>query len=85
MLGHALYMKAIHGGGNKTDGIDSEKIAMLLRGGNFPVGFVYPNEMRCTRDLLREERISSGDAPKRSPTCNSSAFTVPSWRGARAE
>lgn len=53
VLGHALYMKAIHGGKTKTDRIDSEKIAMLLRGGNFPTGFVYPKEMRSTRDLLR--------------------------------
>ena len=27
VLGHALYMKAIHGGKNKDDRIDSEKIA----------------------------------------------------------
>jgi len=33
VLGHALYMKAIHGGKAKNDRIDSEKIARLLRGG----------------------------------------------------
>jgi hypothetical protein len=38
VLGHALYMKAIHGGKAKNDKIDSKKIAMLLRGGNLPVG-----------------------------------------------
>ena len=53
LLGHALYLKAIHGGKTKTDRIDSEKLAMLLRGGNFPVSYVYPKEMRSTRDLLR--------------------------------
>lgn len=53
VLGHALYMKAIHGGKAKNDRIDSEKIARLLRGGNFPVAYVYPKEMRGTRDLLR--------------------------------
>jgi hypothetical protein len=34
VLGHALYMKAIHGGKSKNDRIDSEKIAQLLKGGN---------------------------------------------------
>jgi transposase len=53
VLGHALYMKAIHGGKAKNDKIDSKKIAMLLRGGNLPVAFAYPKEMRATRDLLR--------------------------------
>ena len=53
VLGHALYMKAIHGGKAKTDKIDSEKIARLLRGGMLPQAYVYPPEMRATRDLLR--------------------------------
>ncbi len=53
LLGHALYLKAIHGGKTKSDRIDSEKLAMLLRGGNFPTSYVYPQEMRGTRDLLR--------------------------------
>src|SRR3989442_1591565 len=33
VLGHALYMKAIHGGKAKNDKIDAHKIAVLLRGG----------------------------------------------------
>jgi transposase len=53
VLGHALYMKAVHGGKTKNDRIDSEKIARLLRGGMFPQAYVYPREMRATRDLLR--------------------------------
>jgi transposase len=53
VLGHALYMKAIHGGKAKNDPIDAEKIARLLRGGNLPVAYVYPQAMRATRDLLR--------------------------------
>ncbi len=53
ILGHALYMKAIHGGKAKNDKIDSFKIANLIRGGNFPLAYVYPKEMRATRDLLR--------------------------------
>lgn len=53
VLGHALYMKAIHGGKSKNDRIDSFKIASLLRGGNLPMAYVYPRGMRSTRDLLR--------------------------------
>jgi transposase len=53
VLGHALYMRAIHGGKSKNDKIDSQKIAILLRGGTLPIAYVYPREMRSTRDLLR--------------------------------
>jgi transposase len=53
VLGHALYMKAIHGGKAKNDKIDAQKIAVLLRGGMLPQAYVYPSEMRATRDLLR--------------------------------
>ena len=53
VLGHALYMKAIHGGKAKNDKIDSHKIAVLLRGGMIPQSYVYPAKMRATRDLLR--------------------------------
>jgi transposase len=53
LIGHALYMKAIHGGKAKNDRIDANKIARLLRGGNFPLAYVYPKGMRETRDLLR--------------------------------
>jgi transposase len=53
VLGHALSMKAIHGGTAKNDKIDSQKIAALLRGGMLPQAYVYPAEMRATRDLLR--------------------------------
>ena len=53
VLGHALSMKAIHGGKAKNNKIDSQKIAVLLRGGMLPQAYVYPAEMRATRDLLR--------------------------------
>jgi len=53
VLGHALYMKAIHGGKAKNDKIDSHKIAVLLRGGMIPIAYTYPVKMRATRDLLR--------------------------------
>src|SRR5215217_4473043 len=36
VLGHALSMQAIHGGKAKNDQIDSQKIAVLLRGGLRP-------------------------------------------------
>jgi transposase len=36
VLGHALSMKAIHGGKAKNDKIDAQKIAVLLRGGMLP-------------------------------------------------
>ena len=53
VLGHALFMKAIHGGKAKNDRIDAHKIAVLLRGGMVPQAYVYPPGMRETRDLLR--------------------------------
>src|SRR5262245_19106816 len=53
VLGHALYLKAIHGGKTKNDKLDAAKLATLLRGGAFPQAYVYPRAMRETRDLLR--------------------------------
>lgn len=53
VLGHALAMKAIHGGKAKNDRIDAHKIAVLLRGGMLPQAYVYPAAMRSTRDLIR--------------------------------
>src|SRR5688572_11049625 len=48
VLGHALYMNAIHGGKAKNDQIDSQKIATLLRGGMLPQAYVYPAQIRAT-------------------------------------
>jgi transposase len=53
ILGHALYMKAIHGGKTKNDRIDSHKIALLIQAGMFPIAYVYPRKQRAVRDLLR--------------------------------
>jgi transposase len=53
LVGHAYYMRLIHGAKAKNDKIDAHKIARLLRGGNFPLSYVYPKGMRETRDLLR--------------------------------
>ena len=53
VLGHALYMKMIHGGKAKNDRLDAAKLAAMLRGGLFPMAYVYPRAKRATRDLLR--------------------------------
>jgi hypothetical protein len=53
VLGHALSLKAIHGGKAKHDKSDAPKIAMVRRGGRLPQASVYPVERRATRDLLR--------------------------------
>jgi transposase len=50
---YEFIMKAIHGGKAKNDKIDAHKIAVLLRGGMLPQAYVYPADMRATRDLLR--------------------------------
>jgi hypothetical protein len=53
VLGHALYMKASHGGKAKHDTIDAQQIAALRRGGLLLQAYGYPAEMRASRDLLR--------------------------------
>jgi transposase len=53
VLGHARYLKAIHGGNAKNDTIDAQNIAVLRRGGMWPQAAVYPAAMRATRALLR--------------------------------
>jgi transposase len=52
-LGHALYMKAIHGAKVKNDRVDSQKIAKLTAAGLLPMSYDYPQQQRATRDLLR--------------------------------
>jgi len=53
VLGHALYMKAIHGTKTKNDKIDSKKIAHLLRSNMLPEAYCCSPEKRAIRDLLR--------------------------------
>src|SRR5262249_49333498 len=53
VLGHALYLKAIHGGQAKAGKMDALKIAALLRGGLLPQAYVSPRGMRATRAPLR--------------------------------
>src|SRR5262245_23350207 len=52
-LGHAWAMRAVHASKTKSDCQDAEAIARLLRGGNFPLAYAYPQERRGLRDLLR--------------------------------
>src|SRR5512135_16143 len=54
VLAHALYVKAIHGGKNKNDRIDSEKLTHLLRSNLIPPAYVYPAAQRPLRALLRQ-------------------------------
>jgi transposase len=54
VLAHALYVKAIHGGKNKNDRIDSEKLTHLLRSNLIPPAYVYPASLRPLRALLRQ-------------------------------
>jgi transposase len=54
VLAHALYLRAIHGGKNKNDRIDSEKLTHLLRTNLIPPAYVYPAAQRPLRALLRQ-------------------------------
>ncbi len=54
VLAHALYVKAIHGGKNKNDRVDSEKLTHLLRSNLIPPAYVYPADKRPLRTLLRQ-------------------------------
>jgi len=79
ILGHALYMKAIHGGKAKNDRIDSFKITKLIRGGNFPLAYVYPKKMRATRDLLRRRTkiVQHGSTLKAHVVNTTSQYNLP--------
>jgi len=54
VLAHALYVKAIHGGKNKNDRVDSEKLTHLLRSNLIPPAYTYPADKRPLRALLRQ-------------------------------
>ena len=58
VLAHALYVKAIHGGKNKNDRVDSEKLTHLLRSNLIPPAYVYPGDKRPLRALLRQRIFS---------------------------
>jgi transposase len=57
VLGHALAMKAIHGGKAKNDRLDAATLAGLLKSPYFPLAYVYPRAKRDTRDLLRRRCV----------------------------
>jgi transposase len=91
VLAHALYLKAIHGGKNKNDRIDSEKIAHLLRTNFIPPGYVYPTAKRPLRALLRQRllyvwnrsellsRIQSHQLAHNRPTLRQTPYNRESW------
>ncbi|MFC1497752.1 IS110 family transposase [Verrucomicrobiota bacterium] len=54
VLGHALYMRAIHSFKTKNDKRDCWQIAHLLRSNLIPPAYVYPREKRSVRALLRQ-------------------------------
>jgi hypothetical protein len=63
VLAHALYLKAIHGGKNKNDRIDSEKIAHLLRSNSSrPLTSIRPTNAPCASSCA-SACSSSGNAP----------------------
>jgi transposase len=57
VLGHALYMSRKMSGKHKSDGVDAQGIADLLRTNQFPLAYSYPPAMRGTRDLLRRRHM----------------------------
>ncbi len=86
VLGHALAMKAIHGGKAKNDKLDSHKIAVLLRGGLLPQAYVYPPpcDRRATYDAVDCLWAASAGSswptfrtPAPNTTCQSSAAGSP--------
>jgi hypothetical protein len=56
--GHALYMKAIHGGKAKNDCIDAHKISMFMRGGMFPEALHSSRKRRSINCLKKWSKIS---------------------------
>jgi transposase len=91
VLAHALYLKAIHGGKNKNDRVDSEKIAHLLRTNLIPPGYVYPAAKRPLRALLRQRllyvwnrsellsRIQSHQLAYNRPTTRQTLYNREAW------
>jgi hypothetical protein len=84
-------MKAIHGGKAENDRIDAYKIAYLLRGGNIPMAYVYPSEMRALQTNSTETSgsksadqtsyIELGRISKESPTVSHILKNHPEFSG----
>jgi transposase len=56
-LAHAKYLKAISYAKVKTDAVDAETLAQLLRMGFIPEAHQLPIEYRSLRDLLRQRMV----------------------------
>src|SRR5262245_34904398 len=69
VLGHALYMKAIHRGTAKNDTMDSQKIAVLRRGGMLPQAYVYPATSSSAASIWHVNAPHSS-RPSRIPTAS---------------
>jgi len=67
VLGHALSMKAIHGGQATHDTSDAHQSAVLRRGGLLPQASVYPAELRATRALRRRRLARMRQRAERLP------------------
>jgi len=55
-LGHALYMKLIHGGKTKNDRIDARKLAKLLYLDEVPEAYVPGQDVQSWRELIEHRR-----------------------------
>jgi len=57
VLAHAKYLKAISYAKVKTDAVDAETLAKLLRMGYIPEAYQLEPEYRAMRDLLRQRMV----------------------------
>lgn len=57
VLAHAKYLKAISYAKVKTDAVDAQTLAQLLRMGYVPEAHQLPPEYRAMRDLLRQRMV----------------------------
>jgi len=57
VLAHAKYLKAISYAKVKTDAVDAQTLAQLLRMGYIPEAHQLPAEYRSMRDLLRQRMV----------------------------
>ena len=65
VLAHAKYLKAISYAKVKTDAVDAETLAQLLRMGYIPEAHQLPPEYRAMRDLLRQRKIGRASCRER--------------------
>jgi len=85
ILGHALYMKSIHGGKAKNDRIDSRKIAAIMRGGT--PGSTIPKLFTAYSPSRASDRSLPWSFSTRSATSTAStgfrtSLRMPDWSSA---